>query len=146
MARYRLPMPMKILLVDDDYLLAKGTAKLLERLGGYQVIIADEPAAIFQACQTGEVDVVLMDVNLPGARWDNEEISGADLACFLKTDPQTAHIPIILLTAYAMLSERQELLQASQADALLTKPVTDYNVLFKLMTELFEAARQPDLP
>lgn len=132
---------MKILLVDDDYLLAKGTAKLIERLGGHQVVVADEPATIFQECQRGDVDVVLMDVNLPGASWDNEEISGADLARFLKTDSKTAHIPIILLTAYAMLSERQELLQASQADALLTKPVTDYNVLFELMTQLFEASR-----
>jgi CheY-like chemotaxis protein len=105
-------------------------------------VINDEPAAIFQECQSGIVDLVLMDVNLPGAYWKDEEISGADLARFLKTDPLTAHIPIILLTAYAMLSEQQILLQASQADGLLTKPVTDYNVLFGLISRLVAANEQ----
>ncbi|AFZ18042.1 response regulator [Allocoleopsis franciscana] len=133
---------MKILLVDDDYLLAKATAKLIERLGGYSVVINDEPTAIFQACQSGIVDLVLMDVNLPGAYWQDEEISGADLARFLKTDPLTAHIPILLLTAYAMLGEQQILLQASQADGLFTKPVTDYNALFGLMTRLVSESGQ----
>lgn len=134
---------MKILLVDDDYLLAKATAKLIERLSGHQVIITDEPAIIFQECQAGDVDIVLMDVNLPGAYWKNEEISGADISHFLKTDPQTAHIPIILLTAYSMLSEQQKLLQASHADSFLTKPVTNYNALFELITQLVEASKQP---
>jgi two-component system, cell cycle response regulator DivK len=85
---------------------------------------------------------VLMDVNLPGAYWKDEEISGADLARFLKTDSLTASIPIILLTAYAMLSEQQILLQASHADGLVTKPVTDYNALFGLMTRLVAAKAQ----
>jgi CheY-like chemotaxis protein len=133
---------MKILLVDDDYLLAKATAKLIERLGGYSVLINDEPTAIFQECHSGTVDLVLMDVNLPGAYWKDQEISGADLACFLKTDPLTAHIPIILLTAYAMLSEQQILLQASQADGLVTKPVTDYNALFELISRLVAVNEQ----
>jgi CheY-like chemotaxis protein len=84
-----------------------------------------------------------MDVNLPGAYWEGEEISGADITRLLKTDSQTSHIPIVLLTAYAMLSERQKLLQASQADDLLSKPVTDYNTLLELMTQLYEASRQP---
>src|ERR687885_2814120 len=132
---------MKILLVDDDYLLAKATAKLIERLSGHQVIITDEPAIIFQECQAGDVDIVLMDVNLPGAYWKNEEISGADISHFLKSDPQTAHIPIILLTAYAMLSEQEKLLKASQADKLLTKPITDYNVFLGLITRLGGASR-----
>lgn len=135
---------MKILLVDDDYLLAKATAKLIERLGGHSVIINDEPTAIFQTCQSGIVDLVLMDVNLPGAYWKDEEISGADLARFLKTDPLTAHIPILLLTAYAMLSEQQILLQASQANGLLTKPVTDYNALFELIARLVAVNGQTD--
>jgi CheY-like chemotaxis protein len=134
---------MKILLVDDDYLLAKGTAKLIERLGGHQVSITDEPAVIFQQCQAGDVDFVLMDVNLPGAYWEDDEISGADITRLLKNNLQTAHIPIVLLTAYALLSERKNLLQSSQADDFFTKPVTDYNVLLELMTRLYEASRKP---
>jgi two-component system cell cycle response regulator DivK len=133
---------LKILLVDDDYLLAKGTAKLIERLSQHPVALADEPSEIFRRCQSGEVDVVLMDVNLPGAYWGEEEVSGTDIARMLKTDPATAFIPIILLTAYALLSERKKLLEASLADYLYTKPVTDYEDLLQLITHLYEASQQ----
>lgn len=133
---------MKILLVDDDYLLAKGTAKLIERLSKYSVALADEPAEIFRLCQSGEVDIVLMDVNLPGAYLGDEEVSGTDLARLLKTDQKTAYIPIILLTAYALVSERKKLLEASMADDLYTKPVTNYEELLSLITQLYEASQQ----
>lgn len=133
---------MKILLVDDDYLLAKGTAKLIERLSKYTVALADEPAEIFRLCQSGDVDIVLMDVNLPGAYLGEEEVSGTDLARLLKTDPKTAYIPIVLLTAYALLSERKTLLEDSMADDLYTKPVTNYEELLSLITQLYEASQQ----
>lgn len=129
---------MNILLVDDDYLLAKGTAKLIQRLGGHQVQITDDPAEIFHQCQTGNVDLVLMDVNLPGAQWDGQAVSGADLARLLKTHPQTAHIPVILVTAYAMLTERQALLATSQADEFCTKPITDYDALLVAIAQLHQ--------
>lgn len=128
---------MKILLVDDDYLLAKGTAKLIQRLGGHQVTITDEPAEIFRQCQTGSVDLILMDVNLPGAQWEGQEVSGADISRILKTQAAPTHTPpIILVTAYAMLSERQTLLEASKADEFCAKPITDYEALLKLIAQL----------
>jgi two-component system cell cycle response regulator DivK len=127
---------LNILLVDDDELLAKGTAKLIQRLGGHQVYITDEPTEIFHRCKSGEVDVVLMDVNLPGAFWEDREVSGADLAHFLKIHPQTANIPIILITAYAMLSEREAFLELSRADDFVAKPITDYEALLELIDHL----------
>ncbi|HLO49046.1 MAG TPA: response regulator [Kamptonema sp.] len=127
---------MKILLVDDDYLLAKGSAKLIERLGGHHVTITDDPAEIVRLCKAGAIDLVLMDVNLPGALWENEEVSGTDLSRLLKNDEETASIPIILVTAYAMLSERQALLTTSQADELFTKPITNYDLLLEIIAQL----------
>lgn len=127
---------MNILLVEDDLLLAKGTAKLLERLGGHQVQITADPEKIMQLCQGEKIDIVLMDVNLPGATWEGKEVSGADLSRLLKTQPQTAHIPIIILTAYAMATERETLLKNSLADEFRTKPVTDYQSLLDLLNRL----------
>jgi CheY-like chemotaxis protein len=132
---------MDILLVDDDYLLAKGTAKLLVRLGGHEVSITDSPEEIFQRTQAGEVDLVLMDVNLPEAQWNGEEVSGADISQLLKTDPKTAEIPIILVTAYAMQAEQQKLLATSKADGFFAKPITEYESLLQLMTLLHEARK-----
>jgi len=126
----------KILLVDDDYLLAKGTAKLIQYLGGHHVAITDDPADIFQQCQTGDVDLVIMDVNLPGAQWQGEKVSGADLSRFLKTQPETQHIPVILVTAYAMMTERQALLTTSQADEFVPKPITDYKSFLEKIEKL----------
>ncbi|MBW4471123.1 MAG: response regulator [Stenomitos rutilans HA7619-LM2] len=125
-----------VLLVDDDQTLAKGTAKLIQRLGKHDVTIVDEPADIVRHCRSQPTDIVLMDVNLPGAEWEGQTVSGADLASFLKTHPETAHLPIILVTAYAMLNERQALLEQSQADALCVKPITDYQALLKLIDRL----------
>ncbi len=133
---------MKILLVDDDHLLARGTAKLIQRLGGHQVAITDEPGEIFQRCRAGEVDMVLMDVNLPAAQWEAKDVSGADIAYLLKSDPQTADIPVILITAYAMLSEQQHLLEVSQADDFFAKPITDYEALLGSIAKLQEARQQ----
>lgn len=127
---------MNILLVDDDVVLAKGTAKLLQRLGNHQVQISDAPVDIIQLCQSGGVDLVVMDVNLPGAEWEGQSISGADLARYLKEHPATSHLPIILLTAYAMLDEREKLLKTSQADAFLAKPILDYEAMLNLMERL----------
>ncbi|NEP59461.1 MAG: response regulator, partial [Symploca sp. SIO2G7] len=133
---------MNILLVDDDHLLARGTAKLIQRLGGHQVTITDEPKEIFQHCRSGEVDVVLMDVNLPAAQWEGKDVSGADIAYLLKSDPQTANIPVILITAYAMLSEQQHLVEVSQADDFFAKPITDYEALLESITQLYKARQQ----
>lgn len=131
---------MNILLVDDDYLLAKGTAKLIERLSGHKVQITDDPSQIFYKCENREVDLVMMDVNIPGAIWEGKEVSGADLCCLLKNNPKTANIPIILVTAYAMLTERNSLLNQSQANDLCTKPITNYEELIVLINGLVEKA------
>ena len=127
---------LKILLVDDDYLLAKGTAKLIQRLGGHQVEITDNPNDIFNNCQSGAVDLVLMDVNLPGAEWEGKGVSGADLSRIIKINPATAYIPVILITAYAMLSERYELMEISMADDFYPKPITDYDALLASIAQL----------
>jgi CheY-like chemotaxis protein len=131
-----MPDSLNILLVDDDYLLAKGTAKLIERLGGHKVTITDNPEEIFQQCQAGAVNLVLMDVNLPEAQWQGHAVSGTDLSRLLKNHPSTAHIPIILLTAYAMLNERQVLLASSQADDFCPKPITNYEALLEVFVQL----------
>ncbi|MDY6937044.1 MAG: response regulator [Cyanobacteriota bacterium] len=127
---------MNILLVEDDRLLAKGTAKLIERLSSHQVKITEEPKEVFQWCQDGAIDLVLMDINLPGSRWEGASINGTVLARLLKEDSQTERIPIILLSAYAMKNQQAELLAISKADDFWTKPITVYNELIDRMEAL----------
>ncbi len=60
---------LRILLVEDNFPLAKSTAKLIERLSEHLVQITDEPQTIWELCAAGTVDIVLMDINLPEASW-----------------------------------------------------------------------------
>ncbi len=129
---------MKVLLVEDDLLLGKGTAKLLSRLGGYEVEMTVEPKKIFHLSEEGKVDIILMDINLPGTIWDGNEVSGSDLSRLLKNQPQTKNIPIVLLTAYAMHSEKDILLKHSLADEFCLKPITSYPKLIALMENLID--------
>lgn len=78
----------------------------------------------------------MMDVNLPEAQWQGQAVSGADLARILKNQSHTAHIPIILVTAYAMVAERKALLASFQADEFCGKPITDYQALLELINRL----------
>lgn len=127
---------MKILLVDDDTLLAETTATLIQCTGNHQVYITDEPVEVFRQCQSGNVDIVIMDVNLPGAKWEGKSVSGADLSRLLKTQPQTTNIPIILVTAYALVNEQQYLLKTSQADNFYAKPILDFDSFLEELNQL----------
>ncbi|MEI1376947.1 response regulator [Nostoc sp. UHCC 0926] len=127
---------LNILLVEDNQLLAKGTAKLIERLGGHQVFITAEPKEIFRQCEAGTVELVIMDINLPGAKWQGQKVDGSMLSRYLKA--QWKQIPIILVTAYAMPAEQHLLLSQSGADSCYTKPITDYDAFLDMITLLGE--------
>jgi CheY-like chemotaxis protein len=125
---------LNILLVEDNELLAKGTAKLIERLGGHQVFISAEPKEIFHLCEAGAVELVIMDINLPGARWEGQKVDGSILSRHLKA--QWKQLPIILVTAYTMPAEQHFLLSQSGADSCYTKPITDYDGFLDTITLL----------
>jgi two-component system, cell cycle response regulator DivK len=127
---------LKILLVDDDTMLAETTATLIQGSGTHQVYITDEPTEVFRQCQSGNIDVVMMDVNLPGAQWEGQLVSGADLSRLLKTQPQTANIPIILVTAYALVNEQRYLLETSKADSFYAKPILDFELFLESLIKL----------
>ena len=76
-------------------------------------------------------DLIFMDIQLPG-------VDGLELTRQLKADPHTASIPIVALTALAMVGDRERALEAG-CDGYLTKPV--------VTTDLRESARRffPDL-
>lgn len=130
---------MNILLVDDDKMLAETTATLIQCTGDHHVYITDEPSEVFQICQSKKVDVVMMDVNLPGAQWEGKPVSGADLSRLLKTQPQTAEIPIILVTAYALVNEQKHLLEISQADNVYAKPILDFESFLNKLNQLIKS-------
>ncbi|MEL6352851.1 MAG: response regulator [Cyanobacteria bacterium J06627_28] len=127
---------MNILLVEDDYLLGRSMARLLEKSGEHRVRLTHKAADIFKYCQGGVVDVVIMDVNLPGTFWQNEEVTGVDLSRRLKSEPDTSHIPVVLLSAHGMDADKGHLLADSLADFVCPKPISDADSFLALLYQL----------
>ncbi|MEM6596633.1 MAG: response regulator [Cyanobacteria bacterium P01_C01_bin.69] len=127
---------MNILLVEDDYLLGRSTARLLEKAGQHRVRLTHKAADVFKHCQSGAVDLVIMDVNLPGTFWQEEEVTGVDLSRMLKLQPRTARVPVVLLSANTTDSEQGRLMGEALADAIYSKPITDADEFLVLLIQV----------
>ena len=83
-----------VLVVDDDDDVREVTTFSLELIGGYQVLDADGGALAIELARRHRPDLVLLDVMMPG-------MDGPATFRALRADPETAHIPVVLLTAKA---------------------------------------------
>lgn len=96
------PIPLRILLVEDNDDVAAGIAEMLDT-DGHVVSRVSSAAEALQALQNDELlDVVLSDIHMPG------EINGIDLAEAIKV--AWPHLPVLLMTGYA--EELQRALKA----------------------------------
>lgn len=103
-----------ILLIEDNAANQILFRAVLER-AGYEIAIAGSAAEARQSLKGRMPDLILMDVQLPGQ-------DGLSLARQLKSDSDTAAIPIVALTARAMQGDREKALAAGCA-AYVAKPV-----------------------
>lgn len=117
----------RILLVEDNEMNRDMLSRRLERRG-YQVLIAVDGRNGIAMAQTEAPDLILMDMSLP-------EIDGWEATRRLKAAPETRSIPIIGLTAHAMASDREKVLEAG-ADDYDTKPVDLNRLLEKIAAHL----------
>lgn len=87
------PTLFQILLFEHDYLRASGTRHWLSQQPGYVVRLTDRPEELLLQCEAGVVDLVLLDAVRSIASCP------AILSHQLKSNPKTAHIPIVLLSS-----------------------------------------------
>lgn len=116
-------MTARILVVDD----VPANVKLLEArlLAEYfEVFTAGNGADAIEACENGKIDVVLLDILMPG-------MDGFEVCRRLKGDPATAHIPVVMITALDQVSDRIRGLEAG-ADDFLSKPVNDLQLMTRV--------------
>ena len=119
-------MPKTILVVDDD----RGVIKMLEaglQAQGYTVLSANTGEGGLQIAQNKEVDLILLDVILPGAK-------GRAVCKQLKADEKTKNIPVVFLTAKDSPDDIKAEMDAG-AIAHITKPV-DLNKLVLKVSEV----------
>jgi two-component system cell cycle response regulator len=109
-------MTARILVVDD----ALANVRLMEaRLSAeyFDVLTALSGAEALAICERAQCDIVLLDVMMPN-------MNGFEVCRRLKANPATHHIPVIMVTALDLASERIRGLEAG-ADDFMTKPVSD---------------------
>ena len=122
----------RVLLVEDNPVNMMIGVAVLEQWGVQVVQAVDGPAALWaaeEAAASGQpLHAVLMDLQMPG-------MSGHDTAQALRQHHSPAALPVIALTAAALVSERERALASGMND-FLTKPLDSqrlYATLCKLM-------------
>lgn len=115
-----------VLIVEDDPINLRVFSKILIKRGGFTVKGTDNVDEIFQWTQAGDIDLVLMDVSLANSMYEGKPVDGIKITQMLKANPQTAKLPIILVTAHAMEGNKELFLEQSGADSYLSKPIVDH--------------------
>lgn len=119
----------RVLIVEDN---RDNMTLLVDVLSGLDFLVlqaTDGETGVAMALR--EVpDIILMDLSLP-------KVDGWDATRRIKASPTTAHIPVIALTAHAMIGDRERALAAG-CDDYLTKPIN----LQVLASKLSDYVRQ----
>lgn len=103
-----------ILVIEDHPVNRELITSLLE-VHGFLVCQADTAAGGIELARTQAPCLILMDVSLPG-------MNGLDATRLLKSDPLTADIPVVAITAYAFAKDRVAA-SAAGCCGFITKPI-----------------------
>jgi two-component system cell cycle response regulator DivK len=107
--------PKRILVVEDEEDNLKLITDILEKLMGQVVLAAVDGHQAIQMAHEHKPDIILMDLSLP-------KLSGWEAARSLKSTEAFRHIPILALTAHAMVGDRERALAAG-CDDYFPKPI-----------------------
>lgn len=116
-----------ILVVEDNDLSRELLCDWLE-LENYQVASAANLEQAFAAIQEVPPDAVLLDVQLG-------DEDGLSIASWIRRQPTLCHVPVIAVTAHAMVTQQERIFQAG-CNAYVPKPV-DFKLLNKQLQQWF---------
>ncbi len=119
----------RILIVDDDVRSLFAVRSLLENHGA-QVLIAENGEQCLKTIQQTEVDLILLDIMMPG-------MQGYEVMQLIRQRQRFASLPIIALTAKALEGDREKCLRAG-ATEYLSKPTDHEQLLLVLRKELLD--------
>jgi len=117
----------KILLVEDNEMNRDMLSRRLVRKG-YDIVIAVDGQQALDMAAAESPDLILMDMSLP-------VIDGWETTRRVKANPDTKAIPIIALTAHAMVEDKDKAIEAG-CDDFDTKPVDIQRLVGKIQALL----------
>ena len=119
--------PSKILIVDDEFDIRLSLSTILEA-NGYRTTMVSCAKEAFDAVSLETPDLVLLDIRLP-------DLNGFDVCHQLRDEPQTALLPVILVTAMNPHQEKVKGIEAG-ADDFLSKPINKAELLARVRSLL----------
>jgi two-component system chemotaxis response regulator CheY len=105
----------RVLLVDDSRLARNHIRRVLEGMGLQKIMEAENGAMALTLIHENTFDLVVTDYNMP-------EMDGRELAEFIRFNPETAHVPIIMVTSESTDSLHMANIQQTGVNALCDKP------------------------
>jgi CheY-like chemotaxis protein len=130
-------MPDATVLVVEDNDVNRELVEDLLGVAGYAVVGCPTGEEAMAWLATNRPDLILMDINLPGE-------DGLTLTRQIKARPETADIPVVALTAYAMSGDQDRILAAG-CDGYISKPI-DVPQFPAHVARYLSAPRQGDGP
>lgn len=122
----------KILVADDDAILAEMLRFRLEN-AGHQVILAADGMMALDRAASEQVDLIVLDSMMP-------VIAGPEVLARLKANPTTAEIPVVMLTARNGENDVVAALRGG-ASEYLTKPFIPQELMVRIEKLLLQARR-----
>ena len=122
----------KILLIEDNPNNRYLVSFLLEGRG-YEVVLAHDGPAGIALARSIRPALILLDIQLP-------EMDGYEVARRLQADPASATIPIVAVTSFAMLGDRERALAAG-CDGYIEKPIDPETFAAEVEVHLPDALR-----
>ncbi len=113
-------MSTKVLIVDDEPHMLRVTELSIKK-GGYQIVIGRNGKEAVELAAREKPSLIVMDVSMP-------VMDGLTALTQLKANPETARIPVIMLTVRGQAMARQQAEQSGAA-VYLTKPFSPSQLL-----------------
>lgn len=108
-------MQKTVLVTDDSAMIRRIVGQIIQQLG-HKVLLADNGEKGYALTKSARPDLVIMDIEMP-------VMSGIEATARIKSDPETADIPVIIFTS---LGSEEDIRKAREAgcQGFLNKPVS----------------------
>jgi two-component system, sensor histidine kinase len=125
---------LKILVAEDNAVNQRVAVGLLEK-AGHSAVVAENGRVALQMLDAQSFDLVLMDIQMP-------EMNGFEATAEIRRREQLSgqHIPVIAMTAHAMVGDKEQCLEAGM-DRYVSKPVREHELLAAIEDSLLPAGR-----
>ena len=130
-------MSKSILIVEDDPFTQQFYSYLFSKTE-YKAVITENGNEIFELLEKEKIALIILDVNLKNTYIDNEKVDGIQISRIIKKELNHSAIPILLISAYQKKTGDRNYFDESLADDYILKPITDFNMFLKKISQLVE--------